>query len=111
MSMNAYEREEKLDTCIKENITDDDYNKMYPTRSIFQISTDSYADSTMEEKVSTLKNLLNSNDYCTFEIAINMMKQAQNNGNDVEPLDLAIGMGKIIDYLLKENYIPRECCK
>ena len=109
-TMNAFDRVQKLEQCIKKDISDDQYNEIYPTRGIFQLSTSAYDSTTMQEKVDTLKQLLNKEDNCTFSLAITMMDLVQENGNDIEPLDLAIGMGKIIDFFLKENQ-EKECCE
>ena len=78
-------------------------NSIWKTRGCFQTTCSEWDNSTMDEKITKLKNLSNNN-LDVFQLSIRMkMMGVEDFNKEIDDLDLVIGMSKIIDYLLKEK--------
>jgi len=73
-------------------------------RSCFDRSSSEWQATTLEEKISMLKKLINEDGENTLKLSIGMMDYCnKENGKDIKPKDLILAMSEIIDHLLKEK--------
>lgn len=73
-------------------------------RSYFDYSSHEWKESTIDEKIKSLKKLLNEDSKNTLNLSLGMMDYCNTQANkDIKPMDLVIAMSKIIDHLLLEE--------
>lgn len=77
---------------------------IWETRGCFQTTCSEWHETTMDEKVDFLAELINKKGFNTLKLAISMMEGGNNELNkDIKEIDLVIGMSKLIDHLLKNR--------
>jgi len=75
---------------------------IWETRGYFQPSCHEYKQTSMDEKVELLKQLLNKTDCNTLGIVLQMKDIGNNELNkDITDIDIIMGMSNILDHLLK----------
>ena len=79
-------------------------NLIWSTRGCFQTTCSEYNRTTMDEKISLLRNLSKNNNLDIFQLAMRMkIMGIEDLNKDIDDLDLVLGMSAIIDHLLKET--------
>ena len=73
-------------------------------RGCFDSASSEWKESTLDDKIETLKKLINEDGDNTLALSMGMMDYCNSEeGKDIKPMDLVISMSKIIDYLLKKE--------
>jgi len=77
----------------------------WQTRGCFQSNCAEWKQTTIEEKVDLLSDLINQKDYDTLQLSLTMMEYGNSKFNkNIKEKDLIIGMSKIIDFLIKKEH-------
>jgi len=80
------------------------HNDITSTRGCFDLPSEEYKQLDMPQKVALLKELINEKGYNSTQLSISMMNIYNTEYNkDIKPIELVMGLSKIVDYLLTEE--------
>lgn len=83
---------------------DQTHNDITSTRGCFDLPSSEYNELDMPQKVALLKELINKKGYNTTQLSISMMNIYNTEYNKtIKPIELVMGLSKIVDYLLTEE--------
>lgn len=73
-------------------------------RGCFDHACHEWKESTLDEKVVALKNLINNDGENTLKLSMGMLSYCNEKaGKDIKLIDLVISMSHLLDHLLKEE--------
>jgi hypothetical protein len=94
----------KLKKQWKEYKNPDILENIWSTRGCFQPNCSQWNDTSMNEKIDLLKELINDKNFSTLELALNMREIGNVKFNkSIKEKDIIMGMSQLIDFLLKNK--------